>query len=61
MWGKHRAAQEQQLAEARGQLDTALREGSATQEALQALQLEARQQVCCNWPVLQAFLPVILA
>ena len=47
LWGKHRAAQEQQLAEARGQLETALQEGSVTQEALQALQLEARQQVHC--------------
>ena len=46
-WDKHRAAQEQQLAEARGQLETALQERSATQEALQVLQLEARQQVHC--------------
>lgn len=44
-WDKHRAAQDQQVAEARGKLEAALQEGSATQEALQVLQLEAEQQV----------------
>lgn len=44
-WEEHRAAHKQQLAEVRGQLQTALQEGRTTQEALQVLQLEAKQQV----------------
>lgn len=45
LWDKHRAAQDHQLAEARAKLEAALQEGSATQEALQVLQLETKQQV----------------
>lgn len=45
MWEQHRAAHKQQLAEMKEQLQTALQEGRSTQEALQVLELETRQQV----------------
>ena len=45
LWEEHRTAHTQQLAEVRGQLQTALQEGRTTREALQVLQLEAKQQV----------------
>ena len=44
-WEKQRAAQDQQLAEVKGQLQAALQEGSNSQDALHALQQKARQQV----------------
>lgn len=46
LWDKHRAAQDEQLAVARAKLEAALQEGSGAREALQELQLEAKQQVC---------------
>lgn len=45
VWEQQRAAQDQQLAEVKGQLQAALQQGSIAQDALHALQQEATQQV----------------